>query len=426
MGMRILLLAFVGVSVVGLGLKWLDLRHHAREGTRVPPELAGVVDAERLRKIAAYTRDRARFAMVSELVRDVAFGVFLFGGLLGAYDALVARLDASPLVRGAVFFVGLALGSAVLSIPFSLYSSFRIEARHGFNRMTPGLFWSDWLKGILLSVVFVGLLSAGALWLAGRAPERWWLYVWVLFVGVSVLLTFLTPYVIEPLFFKMKPLRVPGLEGEVRALAERAGVHVSRVLEVDASRRSSHSNAYFTGIGSVKRVVLFDTLLGHMGHGEILAILAHELGHWRKRHILVRTLWSFAVTLAGLYLAFRLAPAAGTPALVGLADASFPARLVILGTIASLLTFPLTPLSSYWSRRHEWQADAFATELRGQPEDLASALTKLASENLSNLHPHPLYASFYYSHPPMVERIRRLRARGGSEHAPARLDVSSA
>jgi STE24 endopeptidase len=417
MGMQLLLLAFVGVSVISLYLKWLNLRHHAREGRRVPPELAGVVDAERLLKIAEYTRDRSRFAMVSELVRDVGLGIFLFGGLLGAYDRFVTGLGASPLVSGVVFFVGLAIGSAVLSIPFSLYSSFRIEARHGFNRMSPGLFWSDWVKGILLSAMLVALLSAGALWLVGRAPERWWLYVWVLFVGVSVLLTFLTPYVIEPLFFRMQPLRVPGLEGEVRALAERAGVHVSRVLEVDASRRSSHSNAYFTGIGSVKRVVLFDTLLGQMSHGEILAILAHELGHWRKHHILVRTLWSFAVALGTLYLAYRLAPAAEIPALVGLADASFPARLVILSAVASLVTFPLTPLSSYWSRRHEWQADAFATELQRRPEDLASALKKLASENLSNLHPHPLYATFYYSHPPMVERIRRLQAREALQQA---------
>jgi STE24 endopeptidase len=348
--------------------------------------------------------------MVTELLRDVGMGVFFFGGLLGWYDRFVAGLGASPILHGVLFFLGLVVGSAVLSIPFSLYSSFRIEARHGFNRMSLPIFWGDWLKGTLLSVVFVAALSAGALWLVGAAPGRWWLYVWALFVIVSLLLTYLTPYLIEPLFFKMRPLHVQGLESEVRDLAERAGVHVGRVLEVDASRRSSHSNAYFTGIGPVKRVVLFDTLFGHMSHGEILAILAHELGHWQKHHILKRTLWSFAVTLGALYLAFRFAPAAWLPSLVGLDAASLPARLLILGLVASVLTFPLTPLSSYWSRRHEWQADAFATELQRRPEDLASALQKLASENLSNLHPHPVYAAFYYSHPPMVERIRRLRA----------------
>ncbi len=408
--MLVLLLGFASVSLASLFLKWLNLRHQAREGSQVPPELAGVIDAERLRRIADYTRDRARFAMVTELLRDVGMGIFFFGGLLGVYDGLVTGLGVSPVLHGVIFFLGLVLGSAVLSIPFSLYSSFRIEARHGFNRMTLPLFWGDWLKGTTLSVVFVAALSAGALWLVGAAPERWWLYVWALFVVVSLLLTYLTPYVIEPLFFKMRPLHVQGLEREVRDLAERAGVHVGRVLEVDASRRSSHSNAYFTGIGPVKRVVLFDTLFGHMSHGEILAILAHELGHWRKHHILERTLWSFAVTLGALYLAFRLAPTAELPALIGLDAASFPARLLILGLIASVVTFPLTPLSSFWSRRHEWQADAFATELQRRPEDLASALQKLASENLSNLHPHPAYVAFYYSHPPMVERIRRLRA----------------
>jgi STE24 endopeptidase len=410
MGMLILLLGFSAVSIASLGLKWLNLRHQARAGAEVPPELAGAIDAERLRRIAEYTRDRARFAMVREVVRDVGLGVFLFAGLLGAYDRFVAGLADSALARGVLFFVLLSLGSAVLSIPFSLYSSFRIEARHGFNRMSLPLFFGDFVKGTLLTVVFVAALSAGALWFVGFAPERWWLYVWLMVVGVSLLLTFISPYVIEPLFFRMKPLHVPGLEEEVRALAERAGVHVSRVLEVDASRRSSHSNAYFTGIGAVKRVVLFDTLFGHMSHGEILAILAHELGHWRKHHVLVRTVWSFAVALVALYLAFRFAPSAVVPALVGLEDASLPARAVILGVVASVLTFPLTPLSSFWSRRHEWQADAFATELQRRPEDLASALRKLASENLSNLHPHPLYAAFYYSHPPMPERIRKLLA----------------
>jgi STE24 endopeptidase len=414
---RLFFVAFIVVSAASLLLKWLNLRYQAREGTSVPPELAGAVDAEKLGRIAAYTRDRTRFAMVSELVRDAGLAVFLFGGLLGVYDRFITDLVASPVARGVVFFAGLAFGSAVLSIPFSAYSSFRIEARHGFNRMSPQLFVLDWLKGTGLSLVFIAALSAGALVIVEQAPERWWLYVWLLFVGVSVLMTFLTPYVIEPLFFHMKPLHVAGLEAEVRALAERAGVHVSRVLEVDASRRSSHSNAYFTGIGSVKRVVLFDTLFGHMSHGEILAILAHELGHWRKHHVLLRMVWSFAVTLVALYLAFLLSSSAALPALVGLGDASFPARLVVLGVVASVVLFPLTPLSSYWSRRHEWQADAYATELQRRPEDLANALRKLASENLSNLHPHPLYAAFYYSHPPMVERIRRLSSTHGLEPA---------
>ena len=403
-----LLCAFVAVAVASLWLRWINLRHQEREGDEVPPELADVVDAERLARIAAYTRDRARFGIVTAVVRDVAMGVFLFGGLLGAYDRFVADATSSPVSSGTIFFVGLALVSAVLGIPFALYASFRIEARHGFNRMSPALFFGDWAKSTLLSLVFIAALSAAALWLVTLAPNSWWLFVWGLFVVVSVVITYLAPYVIEPLFFKMKPLHVEGLEAEVRALAEKAGVHVSRVLEVDASRRSSHSNAYFTGIGHVKRVVLFDTLFGQMKHGEILAILAHELGHWKRHHVLLRTVFSYVVLFVSLYLAFLLAPSASLPALVGLESASLPARLLILGTLASLVTFPLTPVSSYWSRRHEWQADDFAVALHQRPEDLANALKKLASENLSNLHPHPWYATFYYSHPPMPERIRKL------------------
>jgi len=404
------LIAFVLVAVVSLALKVLNLRHQTARGDQVPPELADVVDAERLAKIAAYTRDRARFGIMSGAVRELAVGLFLFGGVLGAYDRFVSELTDSPIAAGALFFVGLSLASAVFGVPFSLYGSFRIEARHGFNRMTPALFVTDFLKSTLLSLVLVGALSAAALTLIATYPGSWWFLVWALFVVVSLGLTYAAPALIEPLFFRMKPLHVAGLEAEVRALAEQAGVQVSRVLEVDASRRSSHSNAYFTGIGHVKRVVLFDTLFDHMKHGEILAILAHELGHWKRHHVLVRTVWSYAVLFVGLYLAFRLTPAARLPELVGLESASLPARLLVLGALASVVTFPLTPLSSSWSRRHEREADAFAVTLHRRPEDLANALKKLASENLSALHPHALYAWFYYSHPPMAERVRGILA----------------
>jgi len=417
--MLLLLLAYVVVCAASLGLQWLNLRYAEREGDRAPPELADVVDAERLRRIAGYTRERARFGIVSSLIRDVAAGAFLFSGLLGAYDRWIGSLRTTAETAGVLFFVGLSAAGALLGIPFSAYSSFTIEARHGFNRMSVGLFLGDWAKSTLLSLAFLAGMSAGALELVRRAPELWWLWAWGAFVVVSMLLTYLAPYLIEPLFFRTKPLEVAGLEAQVRALAQRAGVHVSRVLEVDASRRSSHSNAYFTGIGHVKRVVLFDTLLGQMSHAEILAVLAHELGHWKKRHVLSRMLLSYGVALAGLYLAARLAPASFVPGLVGLDAASLPARWLVLATLGSLVTFPLTPLASYWSRRHEWQADEFATELQGEPAALASALKKLASENLSNLHPHPLYAAYYYSHPPVAERIRRLLGRATHSRTPA-------
>lgn len=406
---------FLFVLVASLGLSFLNLRHQAKEGHRVPPELAGFVEPERLAKIADYTRDRARFGMFTRILRSLGFGVFLFGGWLGAYDAFIGSFADSFVGRGVWFFLGLAAAGAVIEIPFSLYGSFKIEARYGFNRMSLGLFFGDWAKSTLLSLLFMAGLSAAALWLVQAAPALWWLWVWVLFVLFSVVLTFVSPYLIEPLFFKTEPLKLEGLTEEVKALSERAGVHLSRVLQMDASRRSTHSNAYFTGIGRVKRVVLFDTLLAQMTHPEILAVLAHELGHWKKRHVLFRTLASYAVSFAALFLLSRVIGAGFVPALVGSAELSFAARALVLATAASLLTFPLTPLFSAWSRRDEWEADRFAVDLSGLASELASALAKLSRENLANLHPHPLYAKFYYSHPPVPERIRRLQTSAAAE-----------
>jgi len=241
------------------------------------------------------------------------------------------------------------------------------------------------------------------------APHAWWLWVSALIGALSLLLTVLSPYLIEPLFYRMEPLDVEGLREGIRALTERAGVHVGRVLKMDASRRSSHSNAYFTGLGRQKRVVLFDTLLSQMTQPQILAVLAHELGHWKKHHVLIRMIAMQVLLVVFAYLVFRLSPSPAVPHLVGLGTASFAARMTILAAGASLLLFPLTPLFSAWSRRDEREADRFAVELHGEPLELAGALAKLGTENLSNLHPHPLYAAFYYSHPPLAQRIGGLR-----------------
>ncbi|RYZ05091.1 MAG: M48 family peptidase [Myxococcales bacterium] len=401
---------YVAVVAARLGLSWLNLRHLTRRGHEVPAELRGEVDAEKLRKMSDYTAERARFGLVHAVASALVTGAFLFGGGLGAYDRWVQSLSGSFVGSGVLFVVGLLVAGAVLEVPFQLYGDFRIEQRHGFNRQTAGLWWSDWLKSTALSLVLTGLLAAGALALVRAAPGTWWLWVTALVAGVGLLMNFLSPYVIEPLFNKMEPLEVSGLSEGIRAMTEKAGVHLGRVLKVDASRRSSHSNAYFTGLGRVKRVVLFDTLLSQMSHAQILAVLAHELGHWKKHHVLVRMLVMLALLVGAAYLAFTLVPSPAVPGLVGLSAASFPSRVVVLMVAASSLSFPLTPLFSAWSRRDEREADRFAVDLHGHAGDLADALAKLGTENLSNLHPHPLYAKFYYSHPPLVERIGTLRA----------------
>ena len=401
---------FVLVAAARFWLSWLNLRHLARKGHLVPSELSGAVDRERLAQISAYTSARGRLGLVQRALSTLLVGAFLFGGGLGVYDAWIAGFTTSFVWSGVLFVTGLSLLSSLLSIPFQLYSDFRLEARYGFNRQTPGLWWSDWLKSTLISLLLMVALSAGAFALVRAAPSTWWLWVSALIALGGLLLTVLSPYLIEPLFYRMEPLDVAGLRDGIRAMTERAGVHVGRVLKVDASRRSTHSNAYFTGLGRQKRVVLFDTLLSQMSEPQILAVLAHELGHWKKQHVLKRMLAMLVLLFAGAYLGFRLAPSALLPELVGLTAASFPARLLILAVAGSLVLFPLAPLFAAWSRHDEREADRFAVDLHGAPLDLAAALAKLGTENLSNLHPHPLYAAFYYSHPPLAERIGTLRA----------------
>jgi STE24 endopeptidase len=406
--MKILLGCYLLVLTVTYWLRFLNLRHLRKHGDELPTGFELVIDAETLRRTTAYTLDQNRLALVESACSNSLLLVFIFGGWLGVYDCWVAAHTGSFIGGGIAFFLLIAFAEGVIEIPFSLYRTFRIENRYGFNTMTFRLWLADLAKSTAIAALLLSLVTAGGLALVRVSPTHWWLWVWLFFAGVSIFLMYISPYVIEPLFFKFEPVTTAGLEDEIRVLVEKAGLRVSRVMQVDASRRSTHSNAYFTGIGRVKRIILFDTLLQQMNHGEILAILAHEIGHWRKGHIMKRLAVTQLAALLSCYLAFRLSPWGGLPALLGLDRASFPAQLVILAFLGSLAAFPLTPLSSWLSRRHEWEADRFACTLTGTPADLATALVKLSRENLANLHPHPLYAAVYYSHPPLVERVRKL------------------
>jgi len=304
-----------------------------------------------------------------------------------------------------LFFGLLVLVQMVVGLPFSLYKNFVLEEKFGFNRMSFKLWCSDLLKSLLIGTVLLCLLVGGALWLVQLTPQSWWLWVWGFWAIISLLLLYLSPYLIEPLFFKFTPLAKADLETEVRELLEKAGAHAGKVLQVDASRRSGHSNAYFTGIGKVKRVVLFDTLIEQLDNKELLAVLAHELGHWRCGHLRQQLIKSQIVALFSCWLAFTVLNNQILPGWLGLEQLSFAGQVLVLGWLGSLVGFFWTPLSSWWSRRHERQADQFAINMVGSGQELASGLVKLARENLSNLFPHPWYVTFYYSHPSLVERV---------------------
>jgi STE24 endopeptidase len=405
-----LLTAYLMLSAAGFTLSWINLRHLKRHGTEIPFGFEGFIDAATLCKTSTYTLEQNRIGLIESAVDSFILVLFLFAGGLYYYDRWILSVADSLIPCGILFFLPLLLFQTVLDIPFSLYRNFYLERRYGFNTMTPRLWLTDLIKSTILGIVLTSLVLAGALTLVRFSPQLWWLWVWCFFAVVSLLLMYLSPYVIEPLFYKFEPVRGEGMEEEIRSLMDRAGLKVSRVLQMDASRRSRHSNAYFTGIGRVKRIVLFDTLLEKLDQHEILAVLAHEAGHWKKRHLLKRLLFAELQALAACYATFLLLKWDGLPSLLGMETASFPAQLVIAGFLFSLIAALFTPLGSWLSRRHEWEADRFAVRLCGMPGALASALVKMSRDNLSNLHPAPIYAAFYYSHPPMAERVAKLLA----------------
>ena len=407
----IVYLLFLGFS---LWLKWLNITYLKEQGQQVPPEFGKAIDSDTLRKATSYTVENSRLAVIATIFNNILVIVVLFGGIIEIYDVWIASLSQSFVLAGVLFMLGLLYGEIIFSIPFSLYKNFSIENRYGFNTLTGKLWLTDLVKSTVISTLLLSIIVAAALFLVQYTPQWWWLWVWLVFLLFSIFLMYISPYLIEPLFFKFEPVQTEGLEEEIRALMKKAGLKVSSVFQVDASRRSRHANAYFSGIGRVKRIVLFDTLLETMSRGEILAVLAHEVGHWKKKHVLKRIIFTEAVALGAIYVAYKLLNWSGLPGMIGLQGGSFYVRLAILGFLGSLLMFPFTPALSLLSRKHEWQADRYACELSGKPLDLADALIKLSRENLANLHPHPLYAAFYYSHPPVVQRIGKLQDQAAS------------
>jgi len=417
--MKILLLClYLIVTAIKFLLDWLNLRHRQRPQPSLPQAFAGQIDEERMARSDAYALAGDKLGFVEDGVGVVLTLLFLFAGVFPWYDRLMSGLVPGFIANGLLFFGVLLLVQLLVGIPFSLYRNFVLEEKFGFNKMSFKLWCADTLKSLLIGGILFGVLAGGALWLVSKAPQSWWLWVWGFWAGMSLFLMYLSPYLIEPLFFKFSPLAKESLEEGVRELLDKAGVKAGKVLQVDASRRSGHSNAYFTGIGKVKRVVLFDTLMEQLEDQELLAVLAHELGHWRCGHIRKRLIKGQFVALASCWLAFTLLNADWLPGLLGLEQLSFAGQVLLISWLASLLSFFWTPISSWFSRRDERQADQFAIDLVGSGQELASGLVKLARENLSSLFPHPLYVAIYYSHPDLVTRVGWLEERRPSEPKP--------
>jgi STE24 endopeptidase len=401
---------------VRLWLATRQLRHVAQHRAQVPAAFAANVTPQAHQKAADYTLSKVRFGM---LRGTLATAMLLAWTLLGGLDALNAwALDAvqprfGNMAYQLALFVGFAVIGGLVELPFDWFETFRIEQRFGFNRMSLGLWLADLAKGTLVSVAIGLPLAVLILWIMGASGGLWWLWAWVAWVGFNLVLLVLYPTVIAPIFNKFKPLEDETLSERVRALMQRCGFAAKGLFVMDGSRRSAHSNAYFTGLGAAKRVVFFDTLLARLTPGEVEAVLAHELGHFKHRHVSKRIVGIFAFSLVGLallgWLAAQGAFYVGLGVTPNLAAPNDALALLLFTLALPPFTFFVTPLASQISRRHEFQADAYACA-QADGRDLARALLKLHEDNASTLTPDPLYVRFYYSHPPASERLQALPA----------------
>ncbi len=405
----IILLVYIAIQLFRYALEYCNVRHMQTHRGAVPPDFAGVVDADFLAGVQRYEREKTYFDMVASAFSSVLILVFLFGGVLRWYVEWIDRAGLPFIVAGLLFFLLLYLAGELLSVPFTLYFVFSIENKYGFNTMTPRLWIADFFKATGLSLLLLLLAVGCALAIIAWSPGFWWFWVWCLMLVFTLFVTYISPYVIEPLFNTFAPVEDAALKDRILEMASRAGIRVSRVLTMDASRRSTHTNAYFTGIGRTKRIVLFDTLLQRMTPSEILAVLAHEIGHWKRRHILKGLVLTELTSLVLLFFAYNAMRSDYPARLFAVPGNNLFGQIVVTAFLFSILSFVLKPAANAFSRMLEREADRFSCDLQGREGAMVQVLVKLTKDNLSNLYPHPLYVLFNYSHPPVLDRIEYIK-----------------
>lgn len=413
--MLFFLVIFLAGTLGRWGLERLNISHLQRHGHEIPSVFNGEIDAATLGKMTDYTKESQKFDSREEMFDDVVTLVVLLSGLLPLLSGIILSWQWPFVPSGILFFGILALVSSILGLPFGLYRTFVIERAFGFNTMTLRLWITDLLKELVLSAILLGLLMSALLALMAWTPRFWWLLVWIIFALFQLLMIWLYPVVIAPLFNKFEPVKDEPLRNAIVDLTSRVGLKTEGVYQVDAGKRSRHTNAYFTGLGKSKRIVLYDTLLASHSHDEIVAVLAHEVGHWKKRHILKQLLAMEAISLAAFYLVSLLVEWPLLYQTFGFTDQIPYVGLLLAAVVFGPVSFFFTPLSAMIQRKYEREADDFTYRLTGTTHPLCEALKRLAKDNLANLHPHPVYAWFYYSHPALTVRIARLQAMGMNE-----------
>lgn len=390
-----------------LVVEWLNLKHVR---TDIPEEFQGVYDSEKYATSQRYLRDRTRFGLISGTVTTVFFIGFILLGGFAWLDGFASGIGWGPIPTGLVFGGGLMLLSTLIGLPASLYSTFVIEERYGFNKTTPKTFVIDQLKGLVLGAIIGGLVFALVLWFFYQTNLAW-LYAWIAVIVIQLVIMYVAPVWIMPLFNKFEPLEDGDLKHQIENYAHDQQFALDGIFTMDGSKRSTKSNAYFTGFGKMRRIVLFDTLVEKHSVSELVSVLAHEVGHYKLKHIhkmliisilstgLMFFILSLFLSQAGLYEAFG----------VRFAESKIYAGMVFFGFLYAPISLVFGIVFNMFSRKHEFEADAFAAETAKDPGSMIEALKKLSVDSLSNLTPHPLKVFLEYSHPPVTQRIQALR-----------------
>lgn len=390
-------------------LTLLNLRNISRHKGRVPDYFRVHITNEKFFQSVNYSISKNHLALVSSFVSSFFLITAVLSGVFGFADEWIAALTGSLYLQGILYVLLLSFAFQLVSLPLELYSQFVIEERFGFNKMTLRLFFVDRLKSLLMSAAVGIPLLLGLFWFMERTGDLWWIFAVAFVAVVELLIMVIYPLVIAPLFNKFKPLEEGTLKAKLSTLSQNLNFKAQGIFVMDGSRRSKHANAYFTGIGKSKRIVLFDTLIALLSGSQIEAVLAHEIGHKKKGHIIKRAIISLVLLAISFWILSLLLPFLPIYQAFGFSRISYHGILIILSLCSGPFTFLLAPAFTAWSRKHEYAADKFAVVSADiEPEQLIEALIVLGRENLTNLTPHPLYSFYHYSHPTLPERINAL------------------
>lgn len=406
---KIFLLFLFTRAVIESWLEAKNKNHIIANRDQVPERFKDAIELEEHQKAADYTVTKIKAGQIFHVIDLLLLLGWTLGGGLSMLQSFIAPYGLSPISEGVVYLAVFGLISTILSIPQSLYSTFVIEEKFGFNKMTPILFVKDMIKGLVLGALLGLPLFAGLLWVMNSLGENWWIYGWALLTGFQFILLWGYPRFIAPLFNKFSPMDDGPHKDKVLALLERTGFTSNGLFVMDASIRSSHGNAYFTGFGKNKRIVFFDTLLKTLEPGEVEAVLAHELGHFKRKHIVKQLVRSVVMSFAAFFVLAQLMQSQSFFLGHGVTSQELHLTLMLFAMVSGVYTFWVTPLSAMISRKYEFEADAFAAEF-AKPQELISALVKLYKDNASTLTPDPTYSAYHHSHPPALIRVKHLES----------------